>query len=546
MGSTNSQNFPKEIFNKALKKEFNIIKNNLVYNIKLNLEKTNNSEKIKIIISFVMNNKFQIYEVYLDQCPEIGKNENYMQSYQNLIDQIKNENIEIIHDKVKEEFILLKLDLNHGIKTIKLLPSVKNNEIKYNELIKNYKSLEENYIQIKKAGKNNQKKIESEDEQDDIIDNVSDSDYTNNNINAINNFAYTDIDNNYNNKTTFEISDKNHIILNTSSNIWCMLNLNKILDELNEPSLNLNLVAIGFSMYKIIIIDLNKMSIYQEIKTPSTVYSLAQFKEDPNYLICSLSNGQVIIYKLKDNKFEEYQILEKPEEMQNSEINKVITLSNGYLATAERGSLSIWKPKLDNEQKKFEFFKEIITNNDTCHLLEVNTQVFACAVRVSNIINVYKNDGNEYPLLGTIEHAFSHGSNSNGMAAINDNIFCSGGEKGYIYVVSIDPVQVIQKIKLLEKSNWGLVNFIYKSIDGFIFTSVGGGIIQYKIIKDEDDNFIKLENFDIIEDGVENNAIVLTEEGKIFYKQKRLNNLRDLAIIIEIDKTNLFLTEYKK
>ena len=160
MGSTNSQNFPKEIFNNTFKEEFNIIKNNLVYNIKLILEKTNNSEKIKIIISFVMNNKFQIYEVYLDQCPEIGKLENYQKTYQNLIGQIKNENIDIIHDKDKEEFILLKLDINQGIKTIKLLPTNKNDEIKYNELIKNYKSLEENYIQIKKARKNNQRKIE--------------------------------------------------------------------------------------------------------------------------------------------------------------------------------------------------------------------------------------------------------------------------------------------------------------------------------------------------------------------------------------------------
>ena len=540
MGTKNSQNFPKEIFNNAYKSEFNIIKNNLVYNIKLLLENTDNYEKIKIIISFVMNNKFQIYEVYLDQCPEIGKLENYQKTYQNLIGQIKNENIDIIHDKDKEEFILLKLDLNHGIKTIKLLTSVKNDEIKFNVLIKNYKSLEENYIQIKKAGKNNQKKIESEDEQDDIIDNVSDYDDTNNNINAINNFAYTDIDNNYNNKTTFENSDKNHIILNTSSNIWCMLNLNKILDGLNEPSLNLNLVAIGFSMYKIIIIDLNKMSIYQEIKTPSTVYSLAQFKGDPNYLICSLSNGQVIIYKLKDNKFEEYQILEKPEQFRKGEINEVITLSNGNIATVDRGSLSIWKPKLDNEQKKFEFFKEIITNNDTCHLLEVNPQVFACAILGSNTINVYKNVGNEYPILGTIKNVFSHGSNSNGMAAINDNIFCSGGINGYIYVVSIDPVQVIQKIMLLENLKWGYVKFIYKSIDGFIFTSVGGGIIQYKIIKDEDDNFIKLEKFNIIEDGVENNAIALTEEGKIFY------NSRDPDFIYDNDKTKFFLTEYKK
>ena len=542
METTNFQIFQKENSNNDFKEEFNIIKNNLVYNIKLLLENTGNSERIKIIISSIINNKFQIYEVYLDQYPDIGKLDNYLRTYQNLIGQIKNENIEIIHENNNEEFILIKLDINHGVKTIKLLPSNKNNEIKYNELIKNYKSLEENYIQIKKAEKKTQKKMESEDE-DDIIKNYSDFDEDDNNID--NNVLNNNFDN-YNKKTTFENSDKNHIILNTSSNIWCMLNLNKIPDELDEQSLNLNLVAIGFSMYKIIIIDLNKMSIYQEIKTSSTVYSLAQFKGDSKYLICSLSNGQVIIYILKDNKFETHQILEKPEEMKSGEINKVIILSNGYLATAERGSLSIWKPKLDNEQKKFEFFKEIITNNDTCHLLEVNTQVFACAVRVSNIINVYKNDGNEYPLLGSIENAFSHGSNSNGMAAINDNTFCSGGENCYIYVVSIDPVQVIQKIKLLEKGNWGLVKFIYKSSDGFIFTSLGDGIIQYKIIKDENDNFIKLEKFDIIEDGVGNNAIALTEEGKIFYLQNRLNNLQDPDNSYEDDKTNLFLTEYKK
>ena len=398
MGTTNSQNYPKENDNNTSNEEFNIIKNNLVYNIKLSLEKKDESETIKVIVSFVINNTFQIYEAYLDQCLEIGKIENYKQNYQNLIEQIKNENIEIIHDSEKDEFILLKLEINQGIKTMKLLPSNKKDEIKFNELIKNYKSLEENYIQIKKAEKNNKKQTEFEDEQD-IIDNDSDYDNTNNNINIFNNFINT---NNDNSKTTFENSDKNHIILNTNSSIWCMINLNKIPNEQNDQNLNLNLVAIGFSMSKIIIIDLNTMTIYQEIITPRTVYSLAQFKGDPNYLICSLSNGQVIIYKLKDNRYEEHQILEKPENFKKGEINKVITLSNGDLATVDRGSLSIWKPRLEEGEKKFEFFKELITNNDTCQLLEVNPHVFACAVRESNIINVYKNDGNEYPLLGKI------------------------------------------------------------------------------------------------------------------------------------------------
>ena len=64
-------------------------------------------------------------------------------------------------------------------------------------------------------------------------------------------------------------------------------------------------------------------------------------------------------------------------------------------------------------------------------------------------------------------------------------------------------------------------------------------IIQYKIITDEDDNFIKLEEFDVIKDGIENEAIITTDEGKIFYEQKIENeNLNG--------KTNFFLYEYKK
>ena len=52
--------------------------------------------------------------------------------------------------------------------------------------------------------------------------------------------------------------------------------------------------------------------------------------------------------------------------MKRREINKVIALSDCNLATAERGVLSIWKPKIEDGIKKFEFFKELITDNDTC------------------------------------------------------------------------------------------------------------------------------------------------------------------------------------
>jgi len=102
-----------------------------------------------------------------------------------------------------------------------------------------------------------------------------------------------------------------------------MLKLNNIFIVKNRQKLNL--VALGFVDNKIIIIDLILMKIYQEIKTSDTVYSLAQFKDDSKYLLCSLKNWQMIIYILKEYKYKEYQILEKPQEIRRGEINKVIT-----------------------------------------------------------------------------------------------------------------------------------------------------------------------------------------------------------------------------
>ena len=199
--------------------------------------------------------------------------------------------------------------------------------------------------------------------------------------------------------------------------------------------------------------------------------------------------------------------------------------------------MSIWKPKIVEGIKKFEFFSEIETDADTCHLVEVNPQVFACAIHPLKMIKVFRNDGNEYPLLGKIKNVESHGNNSNGMARINDNLFCSGGRCGFFYIVSIEPVQLIQKINF-EYNNLSRIRFMHRSYDGFIFTCIEDEIIQYKIIYNEDGNFIKLEMYNIIDDtGDEIEDIFTTDDGRIFYCQENKN---------ENGKDIFFLTEYKK
>ena len=88
------------------KDEFNIIKNNLIYNIKLILYKKDKFVIIKVVISFVKNNTFQIYEAFLENNPEIGKIDNYIETYQAFINQIKKENIEIILKIIKKIYFI--------------------------------------------------------------------------------------------------------------------------------------------------------------------------------------------------------------------------------------------------------------------------------------------------------------------------------------------------------------------------------------------------------------------------------------------------------
>ena len=535
LNSINTNENDKNKFEEVLE----IIKNDIVYNFKITLEKEGSSEKTKIVISFVLNDIFQIYEGNVDQAQVIENNEN-LQFYQDIIYQIRNENIEIIHpdqDNI-EQFIILKIIFNEGSKEIKLIPAPINDKDKLNFLTKNFISLQKKYLQLKKEMKDAQIHNHTINHPMEVEDNDSNSEdddfnYFHYNHNFNNNINNNNVINNT--ITNYQKSDENHILVEINSQIWCMLNLNKITYTENNTSVDLNLVAIGFSNGKIILIDINSLKIHQELKTPNTVYSLAQFINDPKYLICSLSNGLLIIFILKDTKYEQIQILRKPPGLKHGEINKVITLSDGNLATAERNVLSIWKPKIEEGIKKFEFFKELITGNDTCQLLEVNPQIFACTIYSSKLIKVYKNEGKDYPLLGNILNAESHGNNSNAMAKINDNIFCSGGKNGYIYIVSVFPLQVIQKLILTEGLFY--ISFLHNSNDGFIFTSVRRDIIQYKIIKDDRNNFIKLEKFDTITDGEFNSTITTTRDGKIFYSQTNDNI---------IYKTKFCLKEYKK
>ena len=326
MGNTNIQTYIEENNMNISDNIFQVIKNDVIYTIKTLLEKKDNSQKIKISISCVFNNIFQVFEVYLDECPEIGPIENYEQIYQRLSKIIKDEKFEIVHENNNEENIIVKIKIDEKILNIKLLCSKIDKENKLTELTRNYLFLEKQYIQLKEKSEekksSNEQSMEIEDEE-----NIKNSeDLSDENIH-FNLNLYNNINNNI---TNFENSDENHISFDMFSSVWAMLKLNKIIYKENNENKELNLAAISFSNGKIIIININNLQIHQELKCPNTSYSLAQFKDDPNYLISSISNGKLFIYILKENKFEELQILEKTPELKKGEFNKVITLSDVY------------------------------------------------------------------------------------------------------------------------------------------------------------------------------------------------------------------------
>ena len=310
--------------------------------------------------------------------------------------------------------------------------------------------------------------------------------------------------------------------------IWCMKKLNDIIINSGKK---LELIAMGGSDYKIILINTVTFSIHQTIfENKGTVYSLEQYKDDPNYLYSSSSRGNINIYKLNKNyKYDLIQTLEKSPDKRGGEINKVIILSNKLLVSGDHRSITIWGEKNPNENKRYyEDLFEIIINRDTCHLLEVNPSIFVATQYSSNgYFQVYINDGKTFPLKGELKNVKSHGSSSNGLSKINDNLVCSSSE-GILYIISVEPIQVIQKIKNNEE-NIIYYNYITKN-NYLYFTERYDYISQYKIIFDEENEFVE-----IVKVGEYNvnsqKAIIPFDDGRIFFKESRKNQ-KDRFVLI--------------
>ena len=346
------------------------------------------------------------------------------------------------------------------------------------------------------------------------------------------NYLYNELKNE---EKTFEFEASSSLVENNSdkyqnknyeSIVYSIIKLNPVIFKNVNKKIILNLIAIGFSDNQIIILNMVSMKVHQKIKTSNSVYSLCQFNNNSNYLFGSLSNGLIMIYELNNGKFEEKQQLEKPEDCKYGEINKVITLSNGDLASAERGAISIWTKNI-YEINKYQFYKEIKTEDDTCQLIEVNPYVFACAIYKPKIIKVFKREDYNYPLIGYFENCHSHGNNSNSMAKLNDNLFCSGGNF-FIYIVSVEPVELK---KIIEVETYGEIKFTYV-INNYLFTAQDSNIIQYSININEKNHCINLEQIKILKNFKNQrcNALAITEEGKIFYEIKEIGNKRKFIL----------------
>ena len=101
-------------------------------------------------------------------------------------------------------------------------------------------------------------------------------------------------------------------------------------------------------------LDIVSFRVYQILNHhENTVYSLDQFKDTPDFLFSSSEDKTVLIYNLNSQyKYELIQIIKKSEDKDGGEINKVITLSDGSLGTAERGAISIWRPIIEKGEKR--------------------------------------------------------------------------------------------------------------------------------------------------------------------------------------------------
>jgi len=329
--------------------------------------------------------------------------------------------------------------------------------------------------------------------------------------------------NNIENKILIKSLDKN-ITEDFYSEIWCMKKLNDIQIKQNKK---LELIAIGSSNHKILLLNTLTFKVHQIIdEHERSVYSLEQYKNDPTFLYSSSNDKMINIYKLNSNyKYELVQKLKKTEEKSGGEINKVIILSNKLLVTGDHRSITIWgQNEQNNNRIYYEDIHEIIINRDTCHLLEVNPLIFVATQYTEGHFQVYKNDGKTFPLLGELLNIRTHGSSSNGLSKINDKTVCSVANNIF-YIICVEPIQVIQKFMMTWDYISTTIYYNYVTKDNFLYIKgENHNIIQYKIIIDEYNNFIELNQIGTYHGEQKKSyekAIIPFDDGRIFFMEEK-------------------------
>ena len=321
------------------------------------------------------------------------------------------------------------------------------------------------------------------------------------------------------------ITKSTDIINNKKINsVWCMNKLNVI--NYNENEIILFNLLDNFSIHQII----NEHN--------NTVFSLAQFNDDEDFLISSSKDKYLNIYQLNENlNYKLVQKLKKDVEKTGGEIGKVITLSNKLLLSGDHRSMTIWKQNEEIEEINYEDFFEIFVNGEVCNLLEMTSNIFVAAKNsAKGQIQIFINDAKEFPLVEEIDGIEIHNSTTNALSKINNKLFCVAG-KGYFFIICINPISIKLKIMVEEKKD---ILYIYATKNNYIYCNGGDNdIMQYKIIFKENNQ----ENIEVVEIGRKN----IYSKGLIKnnYDLSQFNSW-DVRAILPFENGNIFVESYEK
>ena len=325
------------------------------------------------------------------------------------------------------------------------------------------------------------------------------------------------------------------------NSIWCIEKLNTINYNENNKNKKIELIAAGCENEIILFNFLDNFSIYQTINEHSnTVYSLAQFISDENYLFSSSKDKYINIYQLNDeHNYSLVQRLKKSAGKSGGEIGKVITLSNKLLLSGDHRSVTIWKQKINNEKIEYEDFYNILVNDEVCNLLEMTQTIFVVGKNsIKGNIQIYQNDEKEFPLLGELDDIIVDNSTTNGLAKINDELFGAAGKEGYFYIISINPLE--KKLKILVESKKEIL-YIYVTQNNYIYCSGGGNeIVQFKIIFNNEQNKKDIEIVEVGRKNIYNKGLI-----KNNYDLSQFNSW-DIRAILPFENGNIFVESYEK